>query len=65
LGSDDFAEVLSRIPGCYFYVGARNEAMGASYPHHHPKFNIDERALHIGARIMVAAVKETLAMSGS
>ncbi|HEX8464007.1 MAG TPA: M20 family metallopeptidase [Abditibacterium sp.] len=60
LGAEDFSMVLEQIPGCYFFVGARNEAIGAIYPHHHPKFNLDESALHLGARAMVAAVKELL-----
>jgi amidohydrolase len=60
MGAEDMSFVLQQIPGCYFFVGGRNAAIDAVYPHHHPKFNIDERALHIGARAMVAAVKECL-----
>ncbi len=60
MGAEDFSFVLQEIPGCYFFVGGRNPAIDAVYGHHHPKFNIDERALEIGARVMVAAVKECL-----
>lgn len=60
LGAEDFSMVLEHIPGCYFFVGARNAEIDAVYPHHHPKFNIDESALHLGAKAMVAAVKELL-----
>ncbi len=60
LGAEDFSLVLQQIPGCYFFVGARNAAIDAVYPHHHPKFNIDESALHLGAQSLVAAVKELL-----
>ncbi|HEX9997981.1 MAG TPA: M20 family metallopeptidase [Abditibacterium sp.] len=60
LGAEDFSQVLEQIPGCYFFVGARNEAVGAIYPHHHPQFNIDESSLQLGTRAMVAAVKELL-----
>jgi amidohydrolase len=52
--------VLNEVPGCYFFVGARNEAVGAIYPHHHPKFNIDEESIFIGAKAMVAAARELL-----
>jgi amidohydrolase len=52
--------VLQQIPGCYFFVGARNEAVGAIYPHHHPQFDIDESSLQIGTQTMVAAVRELL-----
>jgi amidohydrolase len=60
MGAEDFSLVLEKIPGCYFFVGGRSEAAGALYPHHHAKFNIDERALEIGARTMVAAAKACL-----
>ena len=60
MGAEDMSMVLERVPGCYFFVGARNEAIGATYPHHHPKFNIDEAALAIGARAMVGVVRHAL-----
>ena len=60
MGAEDFSLVLQHVPGCYFFVGGRNEAIGASYAHHHDHFNIDERALLIGAQTMCAAVKECL-----
>ncbi len=52
MGGEDFSEVLARVPGCYFFVGSRNEAEGKVHPHHSPYFDIDERALPIGARIL-------------
>lgn len=60
MGAEDFSLVLEKIPGCYFFVGGRSETANAVYPHHHPQFNIDERALEIGARALVAATKECL-----
>ncbi len=60
MGAEDMSLVLEQIPGCYFFVGGRSEATGAVWPHHHPRFNIDESALSLGARAMVAAVEELL-----
>lgn len=60
MGAEDFSLVLEQIPGCYFFIGGRNAAIDAIYPHHHERFNFDERALEIGARTMVEAVKECL-----
>lgn len=57
MGAEDMSQVLEQIPGCYFFVGGRNPVIDAVYPHHHPKFNIDEQALLIGARAMCAAVR--------
>ncbi len=57
MGGEDFAEVLARVPGCYFFVGSRNEAKGLVHPHHSPFFDIDEDALAIGARILLGLVR--------
>lgn len=61
LGAEDFSLVLQQVPGCYFFVGARDEECGAIYPHHHPQFNIHESALELGTRAMIAAVEALLA----
>ena len=59
-GSDDMAYFLNAVPGCYFIVGAHNEAKGAKYPHHHPRFNVDEDALPIGVEVLTRAAIEYL-----
>ncbi len=59
-GSDDMAYFLNAVPGCYFIVGAHNEEKGAKYPHHHPRFNIDEDALAVGAEVLTRAAMEYL-----
>ena len=59
-GADDVAELLTRAPGCYFWVGTRNEAKNIVGDHHHPKFDIDEAALPIGVRMMVGAAERFL-----
>ncbi|MDA1193554.1 MAG: amidohydrolase [Planctomycetota bacterium] len=61
MGGEDFAEVLAVVPGCYFFVGARNEATGKIHPHHSPYFDIDEDALSIGARLLVGVAQRYLA----
>lgn len=60
MGAEDMSLVLEQIPGCYFFVGGRSEASQSVWPHHHPNFNIDESALSLGARALVAAIKELL-----
>jgi amidohydrolase len=49
--SDDMGHFLQRVPGCFFFVGSGNEATGVIWPHHHPRFNIDEAALAIGVEV--------------
>ena len=52
--SDDFAEFLTRIPGCYFMLGARPE--GDKPPaHHSPGFRIDESAFPLGVSLLAGA----------
>jgi amidohydrolase len=50
--SDDMADFLKAVPGCYFIVGAHNEQKGANYPHHHPRFNIDEDAMPTAVEVL-------------
>jgi metal-dependent amidase/aminoacylase/carboxypeptidase family protein len=52
--SDDFAEFLTHIPGCYFMLGAMppGEKMPA---HHSPGFKIDESAFPIGVKVLAGA----------
>ncbi|TKD70706.1 M20 metallopeptidase family protein [Pseudalkalibacillus hwajinpoensis] len=45
MGAEDFAFYLNEIPGTFFFVGGRNPDINAIYPHHHPKFDVDERAI--------------------
>jgi len=59
-GSDDMACFLEAVPGCYFIVGAKNEEKGANYPHHHPRFNIDEDALPIGVEVLTRTAMDFL-----
>lgn len=53
--SDDMASFLNAVPGCYFIVGAHNNEKGAKYPHHHPRFTLDEDALPIGVEVLTRA----------
>lgn len=51
MGGEDFAYYTQNKPGAYFFTGAQKE--GNHYPHHHPKFDIDERALPIAAKTLI------------
>ena len=55
MGSEDMSEFLERVPGCFFFLGSRNEAKGLSAPHHNPRFDIDEDVLPLGVAILVQA----------
>ena len=51
MGSEDFSLYLQQIPGVMVRLGCRGESVGGSSLHS-PDFDIDERALHIGAELM-------------
>lgn len=50
-GSEDMAYYLEKIPGVIAFVGMQNPGKGSDFPHHHPKFNIDEDSLIIGTEL--------------
>jgi len=60
MGGEDMAYFLERVPGCYFFLGTRNEARGLLHPHHSPRFDIDESALPIGVEIMSRVIRRYL-----
>jgi amidohydrolase len=60
MAGEDFSAFQQKAPGCFFFIGARNEARQIVQPHHHDCFDIDERALDWGTRIFVAAAREFL-----
>ena len=58
MGSEDFALFLEKASGCFLWLGIRNEAAGIVHPWHSPRFDIDERALPIGASVLAQCVVE-------
>jgi amidohydrolase len=48
---EDFAYFCQKIPGAFVFLGAANAAKGCTYPHHHPRFDIDEDVLPWGAAL--------------
>ncbi|MEA2665549.1 MAG: hypothetical protein QOI11_2493 [Candidatus Eremiobacteraeota bacterium] len=51
--SEDMSFMQEERPGAYFIVGSRGGEETA-FPHHNARFDIDERALEVGYRMMVA-----------
>jgi amidohydrolase len=59
LGAEDFGEFLKHAPGAMFTLGTQ-KAAHEEYLLHHPKFDIDERALPIGTAMLVETAKRFL-----
>jgi amidohydrolase len=60
MGSEDMAYMMQDVPGCYFFIGSNNPESGLDAPHHHPKFDFDERALPRAAGMMATVAAEFL-----
>jgi amidohydrolase len=60
MGGEDFAYYLQHVKGCFFHTGAALETRDTLYPHHHPKFDIDEKALLIAAKVLGQATVQYL-----
>ena len=60
MGGEDFSAYQQKAPGVFAFVGAGNVAAGITYPHHHPRFQIDERSLNVGLRYLAAATLDLL-----
>ncbi len=58
MGGEDFAEYLKVVKGAYFRLGCCSKIKDTCYPQHHPKFNIDEDSLILGAKILAALALE-------
>jgi amidohydrolase len=56
MGAEDFAYYVDTIPGTFFWVGGGNPELNAIYPHHHPKFDVDERSMIITGKVFISAV---------
>ncbi len=62
MGGEDFAYYLQHVPGAFALLG-----MGDTlpHPHHSARFDIDERMLPVGVRLMGAVALEMLAQPQS
>lgn len=55
MGGEDFAYYLQHVKGTFFFTGASPVDGDKVYPHHHPKFDIDENAMLIAAKTLGSA----------
>ncbi len=59
LGAEDFGEFLKHAPGAMFTLGTQKKGH-EEYLLHHPRFDIDERAMPIGTAMLVETAKRFL-----
>jgi amidohydrolase len=51
MGGEDFSYLAREAPGCFFWLGGATPGEPRRL-HHHPRFDLDERCLPIGAAIL-------------
>jgi len=64
MGGEDFAHYSRRMPSMFAFIGSRNPEIGSDFPHHHPRFTVDERALGIGLRYSLNVVERLASVGG-
>jgi amidohydrolase len=52
MGGEDIAFYLEKVPGTFFFLGSGNEEKGTVYPHHNPKFTVDEDVFWKGSALL-------------
>lgn len=53
MGGEDFSAFSRLVPATYAWIGVRNKDKDMEYPHHHPKFGMDEDGFIDGVKMMV------------
>lgn len=63
MGGEDYSYYLQEVKGTYFFTGAQPEGVEDPYPHHHPKFDIDEKSLVVAAKILAKSTMEYMSQN--
>jgi amidohydrolase len=62
MGGEDFAYYAKKVPGCFFFIGSSPQGVSpGTIPHHCSHFDFDERALLVGASVLLELVENSLA----
>ena len=54
MGGEDFSYFAQEAPGCFFFIGGATPGEPVRL-HHHPRFDVDERCLPLGAALLAEA----------
>lgn len=55
MAGEDFSAYLQKAPGAFFFVGSGSQEADSQWPHHHPRFTLDEASLATGIQLLHAA----------
>jgi len=65
MGGEDFAWYLESIPGSLARLGTRRPGSSEDFDIHQATFNVDERAIAVGVRVMAAAALTAIRGTGT
>ncbi len=60
MGGEDFSAYAAVAPSAFFWIGSGNEELETMFPHHHPRFDIDEAALRDGIAVFARTTLDVL-----
>lgn len=60
MGGEDMAYYLQKVPGAFFFLGAAPDQPERVFPHHHPKFQLDERAVPLAMELFLRCTESCL-----
>lgn len=60
MAGEDFAYYLAKVPGAFMFLSSSNPAKQADFPHHNPKFTVDEDVLWQGSAAFVGIAEKFL-----
>jgi amidohydrolase len=61
MGGEDFAYYAKKVPACFFFIGSSPQGVSpGTIPHHCSHFDFDERALLVGASVLLELVENSL-----
>lgn len=60
MGAEDMSYLLQERPGCFFWLGARNEKKGIAGRHHDSRFIIDEDSIALGLEFSLRLIERSL-----
>jgi amidohydrolase len=61
MGGEDFAYYAKKVHGCFFFIGSSPQGVSpGTIPHHCSHFDFDERALLVGASVLLELVENSL-----
>jgi amidohydrolase len=65
LGGEDFAWLLESVPGSLARLGTRTPGSSEDFDLHQATFDVDERAIAVGVRLMAATALSALGVNGT